>query len=154
MNTDEMKQKCLSLMNSTDILYMSTIGNDGFPHIRAVMNLRNKNNYPNLAEVFSKPDTGFQTYFATKTSSDKVKHIAANNSVCLYYCLPEKFQGVMLTCQAQPVLDLKLKQMFWQDDWQQFFPDGYNDPNYTLLHFVPLYAKGWWVNSVFDFKLG
>ncbi|HUV29623.1 MAG TPA: pyridoxamine 5'-phosphate oxidase family protein [Acidobacteriota bacterium] len=153
MSGSDAKQDCLKLMEATDIMYLSTIGEDGFPYIRGVMNLRNSKNYPDLVEIFNRHGNDFQVYISTRTSSNKIKQIAADNAVSIYYCDPEKHQGLMLAGQAEIVSDSKMKHRLWQDDWGTCFPDGKNDLDYSIIRIRPAFAQGWWESATFRFEL-
>ena len=52
MKEKEIKRKCLNLMESADAAYLGTISSDGFPHIRMMGNLRNKEQNPGLVDLF------------------------------------------------------------------------------------------------------
>lgn len=153
LSSNELKQNCLKLMETTDLTYLSTIGEDGFPYIRAVMNLRNSKNYPDLVEIFNQHRDDFQAYISTNASSNKVKHISANDAVSIYYCHPKKRHGLMLAGRSEVVSDLKLKHRIWQDDWDMFYPGGKNDPGYSILRIKPAFAQGWWESATFRFDI-
>ena len=42
MQEKELKQKCLGLMETGEVVYFSTVDDEGFPQTRAMVNLRNK----------------------------------------------------------------------------------------------------------------
>ena len=78
MEEKELKEACLNLMETTDVMYLSTIGSDGFPHTRIMSNLRNKKEYSGLVGVFEKHRDDFLVYMVTSKSSVKMKQIRAN----------------------------------------------------------------------------
>lgn len=153
MDNIELRQNCLKLMETADVIYLSTIGEDGFPYIRAVTNLRNCANYPDLVDIFNQHRNDFQIYIATGASSNKVKHISANEAVGIYYCHSKKYQGLLLVGRSEIVSDLKMKHRIWQDEWTVFYPGGKNDPDYSVLCIRPEFAQGWWESRTFKFKL-
>jgi general stress protein 26 len=154
LSGNEIRQGCLELMETTDVVYLSTIGGDGFPYIRAVVNLRNRGKYPDLVDIFRQHRDDFIAYVATTTSSDKVTHISTHDAVSAYYCRPEEHRGLMLAGRCDVLQDLKLKHRIWRDDWCIFFPGGKNDAGYSVLRIRPAFARGWWESSSFRFELG
>ena len=51
MNDEEIKQMCLQLMETSKAAYLTTIDAHGYPHTRAMFNLRNKELWPKLHRV-------------------------------------------------------------------------------------------------------
>ena len=37
--------------------------------------------------------------------------------------------------------------------WEMYFPKGVKDPDYTVLRLLPLFARGWYENFAYEFKL-
>ena len=83
MEEKELKQACLKLMETADVVYLSTIGNDGFPHTRIMSNLRNKKANPGLVKMFEQHKEDFLMYMVTSNSSAKMQQIQANPKVSL-----------------------------------------------------------------------
>jgi len=133
----------VKILEVSPAVYLSTISGDGFPETRAMLNLRNKSIYPNLAEVFNEHKTGLLVYFTTNTSSHKVEQLKANPKVCVYYSKPEEWRGLMLQGNLEIVHDLNIKKTLWQKDWMMYYPKGIDDVDYAILRFCPLLAKGY-----------
>jgi len=55
MEEKELKKVCLNLMETTGVVYLSTIDSDGFPYTRIMSNLRNKKEHPGLVELMLMP---------------------------------------------------------------------------------------------------
>ncbi len=153
MNIDELKKINIELMENSKAVYLTTIDNKGFPCIRALLNLRNKEQYPSLVELFGKHDDDFLIYFTTNTSSNKITQIRANPKVSAYYCIPDNFHGMMVSGNIEIVLDLEIKKMLWQDGWESYYPEGPDDPDNTVLRLRPNFARGWYNSAKFEFKL-
>jgi len=153
MKPDEIKQKCLRLMSSTKAAYLSTIDDEGYPHIRAISNLRNKDEFPGLADFFHPYQNQFTTFIVTNTSSSKIEQIAANPKCSLYYCNPTEWHGLTLKGRIEIIDDIDLKKALWLDEWERFYPAKYEDPEYTVLRVVPDQARGWDYNKTFEFSL-
>ncbi|MCP4263920.1 MAG: pyridoxamine 5'-phosphate oxidase family protein [Planctomycetes bacterium] len=157
MEEKEIKEASLNLMETTDVMYLSTIGSDGFPYTRIMSNLRNKKEYPGLVEIFEPHKEDFLVYMVTSSSSEKMKQIRANPKVSVYLSfnssIPSEFQCLMLSGETKEVEDKKLKKQLWQDGWEMFWPGGADDPEYTVLMLMPAFARGGYQQAPFEFKL-
>lgn len=153
MDAREARRWALALLETADATYLTTMDRDGFPQTRAMLNLRNKRQWPTLREVFQGHEEDFLLYFSTNTSSAKVAQIEANPKVSAYFCKPAAFHGLMLAGTIELVTDQTLKKRIWQDGWEVYYPRGVNDPDYTLLRLLPTVAKGWTGQGPFAFDL-
>jgi len=157
MEEKELKQACLKLMETTDVMYLSTIGSDGFPYTRIMSNLRYKKEYADLIEIFEPHKEDFLVYMVTSSSSVKMKQIRANPKVSVYLSfnssVPSEFQCLMLGGEIEEVADKQLKKQLWKDGWEMFWPGGADDPEYTVLMLMPVCARGGYQQAPFEFKL-
>ena len=135
------EKRALNLMKEAPVAYLTTIDRDGYPQTRAMLNLRNSENYPGLCEIFSGHTIDLRTLFTTNTSSDKVKHIQENQKVSVYYCLPEQWRSLMMGGNIEVVKDKALKRDIWQKSWTMYYPGGAEDPDYAILSLEPYTAK-------------
>ncbi len=143
MDTATIKEVSRQLIESAEAAYLTTIGSDGFPDTRAMLNLRNTTQYPGLAHFFSSLDP-FQLYFSTNTSSSKVRQMQENPNVSVYYCQPKSFHGVMFGGKIEIIEDVSIKQALWQPGWEIYYPKGFDDPDHTVLRLSPLFLRGWY----------
>ena len=141
MTTTEAMERGLDLLGRAEAVYFTTVDGSGRPQTRAMLNLRNKVQFPGLTEFFAEQGPGFTSYFSTNTSSNKMIQIRANPAASLYYCLPLEFIGLMLGGDIQIVGDSAVKKALWQKNWERYYPGGADDPDYTVLRFVPSEAK-------------
>jgi general stress protein 26 len=153
MDMNELKRVNVELMAASEAVFLTTIAPGGYPHTRAMLNLRNRRQYPSLADFFKEHDKEMLIYFTTNTSSEKITQIKANQSVSVYYCLPKKFHGLMLGGKIEIVNDPEIKKRLWQDNWTMYYPKGYDDPDHTVLRLKPEFARGWYNSARFEFKL-
>ena len=131
---------------------LATYNCEGFPEIRALLNLANLTKYPLLDGKAMKFDgENLTLYFTTNTSSRKIQQIRKNNKVCLYFCLPKKFKGVSATGFIEEVTDLNIKKDFWQKGWEIYYPKGWQDDDYTLLKFTSVHLHCWFNFALHDF---
>jgi general stress protein 26 len=153
MNESEIKQLNSELMQNTEVVYLATVDGDGFPQVRAMVNLRNASLNPSAAKVFEGHRDDFLMYFTTHKSSDKMKHIKMNPRASVYFCDSKQHCGLLLAGKIEITSDAKLKKDLWQERWMKHFPAGAEDPEYIVLRFVPSFVKGWSPQGSFQFKL-
>jgi len=153
MDKQEARRFGLALMEKAEAAYLTTIDGNGFPQVRAMLNLRNRKRWPALAGIFDGHQHDLLMYFSTNTSAAKVAHIKANPKVSVYFCDPAQFHGLMLAGIVEIITDQRLKRQIWQDGWEVYYPGGVTDPDYTLLRLLPTLAKGWTGTAPFEFEL-
>ena len=153
----ELKQACLGLMEKVDVLYLSTVDIDGFPHTRLMSNLRDKKHHPDLAGMFERHKEDFLIYMVTSSSSAKMRQIRANPKASVFFSVytevPSDFQCLMLCGEIQEVSDRQLKKQLWQAGWEMFWRGGVDDPQYTVLRPMPAFARGGYKEAPFEFDL-
>lgn len=133
-----------SLMERSNEVYLSTIDSEGFPEIRALLNLANPKKYPKLkGKAFSVDGETLTIYFTTNTSSRKVAQMKADNKVSLYFCQSEKFLGACLTGTVEVLEDLEVKKSFWQTGWTMYYHKGATDKDYALCKFTSKSIHCW-----------
>ena len=153
MNKKQLLITSSRLMKTASSVYLTTVGGHGIPYTRAMLNLSNHKQYPSLARFFATQKGELVAYFTTSTSSDKVKHIKKHPYVSAYYCDPNKYHGLMLGGRIRVVKDPRIKKALWQENWDQYYPGGCNDPDHTILKLVPSAARGWYKNGPFTLEL-
>ena len=154
MNENELKQECLKLVEGVESIYLSTIGEEGVPQIRVMSNLRNPLSCTKAPkELFAEHSDDFTAYMITSHSSDKMRQIRANPKVSIYYCNTADFHTLLLTGTIEEITDMTLKKLIWQDEWKMHWPGGAEDPEFVLVKMTQEYAKGWYKEGPFEFKL-
>lgn len=141
MNEQDAKKLSLDLLETAEAAYVSTIAPDGYPQIRAMFNLRRKEQFPGLEELFRKHSEDYLVYFTTNTSSPKIAHIRKNPKAAVYYCRAGEFRGLMLSGEFEIVSDRAEKGRVWQKGWEMYYPGGVHDPDHTVLRLRPMTAK-------------
>lgn len=102
---------------------ISSVDEEGYPATRALIQ-------PVLVD-------GNDIYFATYTSSRKVKQYQNNSKACVYFFEKGRnYQGVeikgdMVVCTDQPT-----KERFWKPFFNKFYRRGVTDPDYCILKFT------------------
>ncbi len=152
MDEKEIKEVAKELMLKAPVVYMASIDENGFPHIRAIENMKSVEKFPHTAKVLSKYDQDdLNVYISTNTSSMKVKQVKKNSAISIYFCLPNEYKGIMLQGNAEFIDDIELKKKIWTEGWERYYPKGYSDPDFTILRLKPIYLKTWYKSGIHDF---
>jgi len=122
MDKQEAMTEGLQLVEKSNICFLGTYGADGFPQIKAMLNLRH--------EGINK------IWFSTNTSSKRVQQLKKDNRACVYYVDDEDFKGLMLSGIVQILQDLPSRRLLWSDGAEIYYPLGVEDPDYTVLCFT------------------
>ncbi len=149
MERNELEPLARDVMGKADMLALATMGNEPYPHLRALFNLRNANRFPALAPY--QVDKGLSVYLGTNTSSIKVREIGKEPWVSVYFMIPAEFKGLCLSGRA--IADPAARAALWVDGWEMYYPAGKNDPDYTVLRIDPVRARGWSAAQAFDIEL-
>jgi len=153
MDLEEAKKSGLKLMEESKAAILTTIDPEGFPITRAMFNLRNKEQFPEFSEFFENQQNQFTLYISTNTSSSKVAHLSKNPKMSVYFCDAEDFKGIMLGGSVEIVEDIEIKKKIWLDWWTRYYPEGVEDPDYTLLRLEPKNARYYYKLNQVNFEL-
>ena len=111
---------------------ISSVDEEGYPATRALIQ-------PVLID-------GNDIYFATYTSSRKVRHYRNNPKACVYfYEKGRNFQGAELKGTMEVCTDPETKRRFWKPFFSRFYRKGVTDPDYCILKFTGFEAQ--WFSS-------
>jgi general stress protein 26 len=156
MDEKELRAACLELMATASVVYMAGQKEDGYPRIRAFLNLRNREQYPNHVHLYEGHDEDFMIYLSTNTTSKKMADLRVNPRIGLYYCLPDEYFGLSLIGDVEIVDDMETKTALWADGWERYYPTTGkpDDPDYTVLRVYPHTAQGWYESRPFTFDIG
>jgi general stress protein 26 len=144
------RKQVVALMNEADAVMLATIGAKG-PRLRALVNLRRADRYPGPSRTARSED--FTVHLSTSRASDKLREVAANPAVALYYYDAGSFHGVMLAGKAEVVDDPELKKALWCDGWRVYWPDGAGNPDYVVLKIKAEEIRGWWGREPFQIEV-
>lgn len=116
------------LINKQKICYLGTIGEDNFPHVKAMLSPRKHN--------------GIKEFFlSTNTSSNKVKALLKNPKACLYFCDRHFYRGLELKGTVEILEDQDSKTMLWEKGDDLYYKQGVTDPDYCVLKFNATSAR-------------
>lgn len=135
------KKEILQFFDAQPIVILATTEN-GLPHVRAVVNPRNTNIAPKLADWFANND---RMLFFTNTHSGKISQIRKNPAAALY-AYDATFSGTELIGTAIEITNEALRKMFWdksitEGQFAVCYPDGYGD--FSLIEFIPKQFKAY-----------
>lgn len=127
------RKKAIEIVSNSETAVLSSINEGGYPRGATMSNIK--------AE-------GLETiWFATGTSSAKVKHYKENNKASV--CYNKGNDGITLTGDVEIIDDMNIKKALWVDWFIAHFPGGVTDPEYCILKFntkdVVL-----WIDNVFE----
>lgn len=154
MTCEQYREKSLELMAEAEVVYVSTIDEEGLPQTRVMFNLRNREQFPSLAPVFEGHDDDFLVYLSTNLSSAKLRQIEANPAACVCFSKPKEFQSLMLAGRMEVVVDKEVKKALWQKGWEVYYPTGPEDPDFAVLRLLPVKAKSWCRDHPHQFTFG
>jgi len=122
MDKKEAITEGLQLIERSSICLLGTNGENGFPNIKAMNNVKHEG----IKRV----------WLSTNTSSKRVQQLRRDNRACIYYVDNQNFAGLMLLGTVQILQDLKSKQMLWFEGGERYYPLGVEDPDYSVLCFT------------------
>ena len=133
--------------------YVATVDPDGYPHTRAMFNLRNPSWFPRQVPLFAEHADDFLIYLTTNTSSWKNRQLADHPRASAYYCLPVEYEGLLLIGDLEVVDDTEIRHAVWNEGWERYYPGGPDDPDHTVLRMRPRKAEGWHQSRRFAFEI-
>ena len=122
MNEQEAIEQGLELVAKSKIAFLGTNSESGHPNIKAMMNLKHEG----LKKV----------WFSTNTSSRRVNQLRKDNRACVYYVDENDFKGLMLIGTVEILQDIESRKMLWSDGAEIYYPQGVEDPDYSVLYFM------------------
>jgi general stress protein 26 len=122
-----------ALINKIDICLFATRGDDGQLHARPMSNN-------------GQVEWDGQSWFFAPTDGRLVAELRADPAAVAAYRAEKGFAFVSVSGRATIEMDQELKQRYWLDDLERWFPNGPSDPNVALIR---LDAEGaqWWTED-------
>jgi general stress protein 26 len=112
----------LALIEKSQTCLLGTNGEDGFPRIKAMLNLKHEG----LKKI----------WFSTNTSSRRVRQLKKDHRACVYYLDEINFKGLLLVGTIEVLQDIDSRKMLWTAGAEVYYPLGVEDPDYTVLRFT------------------
>jgi general stress protein 26 len=115
-------QKAQALANAAQIAMLGTNGDDGYPNIKAMIKMENE---------------GLKTiWFSTNTSSKRIGQLGRDPKACVYFVDFENWMGLMLVGKVEILQDPNSRERLWREGYERYYPQGVNDPDYSVLRFT------------------
>ncbi|MBN2238646.1 MAG: pyridoxamine 5'-phosphate oxidase family protein [Dehalococcoidales bacterium] len=127
LTVQEAVSQGLELINRSNFCLLGTNGEDGFPYIKGLTHLKH--------------DGLKKFWFSTNTSSNRVRQLKKDNRACIYYVDNNAFQGLRLTGTVDILQDIESRKMLWFEGSEKYYPQGVEDPDYSVLCFTPIQAN-------------
>ena len=122
-----------SLINQIDICLFATRGDDGQLHSRPMSNN-------------GQVEWDGQSWFFAPTDGRLVTELRADPAAVAAYRAEEGFAFVSVSGRATIETDPELKERYWLDDLERWFPNGPADPNVALIRLDAEEAQ-WWTED-------
>ncbi len=122
MDKEHAIQKGIELMTNSKIAMVGTVGEDGFPYIKAMLSVTN--------------DGLKNVWFSTNTSSKRVNQILNNKNASVYFVDEKRYMGLMLLGEMEVLQDEESRKKLWADGAEKYYPLGIDDPDYSVLKFT------------------
>ena len=122
-----------SLINQIDICLFATRGDDGQLHSRPMSNN-------------GQVEWDGQSWFFAPTDGRLVAELRADPAAVAAYRAEEGFAFVSVSGRATIETDQELKERYWLDDLERWFPNGPADPNVALIRLDAEEAQ-WWTED-------
>ena len=141
MNVDEVKASALELIERSTIAMVGTLDEDGAPRI--------------VAMIKAEHDGMRTIWFSTNTSSEHVRQLERDPRACVYFAqwAEEPWRGLTLGGRMEILRDRATRERLWQDSSVRFYPQGVDDPDYTVLRFAAKWAKFYQYGTKLRFEL-
>lgn len=139
MKKEEAIEQGLALVNRSTIAMVGTVDDEGCPNIRAMIKMENEG----LKRI----------WFTTNTSSKKVTQIKNSPKVCVYFVDFDKRMGLMLIGTMEILQDPESKRRLWREGFEKYYPQGVNDPDYSVLRFTGHWGKYYHKLATVTFEL-
>ncbi len=75
--------------------------------------------------------------FVAHKSSPKMEQIEKNSSACIVSFNDETAEDIRLFGKIEVLIDMETKKYVWNKELEPYFPEGINDPELTVLKFIP-----------------
>ena len=139
MSNTEAMEAALALINRATIAMLGNNGDQGYPHIKAMLKMENE---------------GLRTvWFSTNTSSKRVSQLAQNPKACVYFVDFDQWMGLMLVGDVEVLQDAESKQRLWREGYERYYPSGVTDPDYSVFRFTAQWGNYYHALSNVTFEL-
>lgn len=121
-NTNKIREVSLSIINKSQFCSLSTINTDGYPENRMMQTLP--------------VGQDFIIWLGTNPKTQKVAQIKNNPMVSVYYAEDSSGSYVNVQGKAEIITDIDIKNTYWKEGWEAFYPDKEKD--FVLIKITPV----------------
>lgn len=134
----EIKKALLALIDKSEVAFISSIDNDGYPTIKAMLALHH--------------DDMMNHYFSTHLTTRRVAHYKNNPKASIYYCDTNDngYTGLLLTGTVEICTDNYHKDLLWREGFEMYYPKGIDDENYCVLKFTA--TRGNYYHNLYNYS--
>ncbi len=122
MNKEKVMEESLKLVDTSEFVMVGTNGDEGCPNIKAMFKMENEG----IKRI----------WLSTNTSSKRVAQLQKNPKACLYFVNTAEFKGMMLVGEVEVLQDEQSRKRLWREGNEMYYPQGVNDPDYSVLRFT------------------
>lgn len=109
-----------TMVSETETACIGSVGEEGYPYVKG-MEIRGR--------------SGLTFYFSTSSSTLRVEHYRRQAKASLY--IHRGFSGVLLLGRMEVVDDAKSRRTVWRAGDEFHYPQGFDDPTFKVLRFIP-----------------
>ena len=84
-----------------------------------------------------KVEDDLKILFVVHKSSPKVAQISKDSNACIVSFNDETVRDIRLFGRVEVLIDMEAKKYVWKEELEPYFQGGINDPELTVLKFIP-----------------
>jgi len=122
----------------------------------AMVGTRDQCGAPRIIAMIKAEHEGMKTiWFSTNTSSEHVGQLRADPRACVYFAQwgDAPWRGLTLGGRMEILRDRASRERLWEDGCERYYPQGIDDPDYTVLRFIAEWGKYYQYGTKLRFDL-
>lgn len=141
MNEREVRVAASELVARSQIAMVGTLDGDGAPRV--------------IAMIAAEKEDLQRLWFSTNTSSEHVALLQRDPRASVYFAewASEPWRGLTLGGRMEILQDRASRERLWEDGCERFYPEGIDDPDYTVLRFTAEWGKYYQYGTKMRFDL-
>jgi general stress protein 26 len=139
MDIDYAKSQSLDLVKKSKIALVGSNGDLGYPNIKAMI----KADHEGLKRI----------WFSTNTSSRRIAQFQSSPKACVYFVDFAEWKGLMLVGEMEILQDHDSRKRLWHSGDEKYYPQGVNDPDYSVLRFTAKWGNYYHALSNMNFEI-
>lgn len=127
MEKDKALAESLALVERSTLALVGSNGDGGYPNIKAMIKMENEG----LRAI----------WFSTNTSSRRIAQFGRDPKACVYFLDSEAWKGLMLVGEMEIRRDAESRRRLWRPGNERYYPQGIDDPDYSVLRFTAAWGN-------------